>query len=502
MDALNQVLHNRGINQDDRFDIILKIMDGKTHDYKEVEDILNSFDYSNQDLIQELFMKMGSKYTKKNLDQFYTPLTISNFISKWMDPEKTVIDPAGGTGDLLVFHKGHKTIWDIDEKVVKLCKLNYGLRKDNNILIDCKDSLKGWESFVETWDYVVMNPPFGTNTVVRDENILKNFTMGHNKKKQEIGVMFIELGLKLLKENGTMFVIVPTGYLNNKQHKELRDMLLQNKIVASISLPENTFKRSGTGVDTCLLIFQKTVCINYDIKMAKLKNIGYELSKKNTPILYKRDRKTGNNILDESGNKIINNDFNHFEEFVEKVNITKISNTILGVERYMKEYVEYSSKGTPIKSFCKIIKNGTKIDKEGLYKYIDISKVNTPFYTWSELYGWELPSRARYLVKKNDILVSRLKGKISYCMILQDQENLIVTNGFVVIRPNTIGDMYTIFSNIMKKEFQVQHNTLTTGSIMATISDEDFSNIKIYEGDSGIESLVKAIEKFQNLSLC
>jgi len=228
MDEINQALHNLGVNQDDRLDVLMKILNTKADDYKELRDILGKLNYSNHELIQELFMKIGSKYTKKDLDQFYTPLTISKFISMWMKPGKKAIDPAGGTGDLLVFYNGHRTIWDIDERVVKLCNFNYSLRgsADLQISTDCKDSLQDWEHLVETWDYVTMNPPFGTNTTIKDENILKNFVLGRNRKKQEIGLLFIELGINLLKKNGTMFVIVPTGYLNNKQNKEVRELLL------------------------------------------------------------------------------------------------------------------------------------------------------------------------------------------------------------------------------------------------------------------------------------
>ena len=124
-----------------------------------------------------------------------------------------------------------------------------------------------------------MNPPFGSNTVITDKKILNKFELGKGKKKQEIGILFLELGLKLLKENGILFIIVPSGYVGNgnKTCSEMRDLILKNRLIASISLPENTFKRSGTGVNTYLLIIQKKTSPTeetYNILISKLVSTG------------------------------------------------------------------------------------------------------------------------------------------------------------------------------------------------------------------------------------
>jgi type I restriction-modification system DNA methylase subunit len=65
-----------------------------------------------------------------------------------------------------------------------------------------------------------------------------------------------------LKENGVLFIILPSGYIGNKNktYTELRKFILQYKVLGIFELPKNTFKRSGTGVNTALLIIQKTEC--------------------------------------------------------------------------------------------------------------------------------------------------------------------------------------------------------------------------------------------------
>ena len=118
-------------------------------------------------------------------------------------------------------------------------------------------------------------------------------------------------------------------------------------------------------------------------------------------------------------------------------------------------------------------------DKTKLYTYLDITEVNTPMYNGKKLYGHELPQRAKYLIKKNDIIVSRLKGKISFTIIVDDNPNLIASNGFCVLRPLNIDNIPIILGNLFSSKFKIQHNSLATGSIMESISDNDIMNILI-----------------------
>ena len=166
-----------------------------------------------------------------------------------------------------------------------IISINYELNKQSEYQMVCKNSLANFETEIGQYDYATMNPPFGSSTVVTDKVILDKFELGKGKKKQEIGILFIELGLKLLKNNGILFIIVPAGYVGNGNNNcsELRGILLKNKLLASIELPKNTFKRSGTGVNTYLLIIQKkeTLIVEpYEIFITSIENIGYNLTKK------------------------------------------------------------------------------------------------------------------------------------------------------------------------------------------------------------------------------
>jgi type I restriction enzyme M protein len=531
INQINQLFHNKGVRQEERFNALIGLLENKNEQnkYKDIYELLNSLDYNNKELIQELFMLIGSKYTKYNLDQFYSPLTISKFISSFMMNDRTAIDPAGGTGDLLLYYNGNKTIWDIDENALKLCKFNYELNKQKNYNLVCKNSLEDFEDSLKKYDYVVMNPPFGSSTVITESTILNKFILGKGKKKQEIGILFLELGLKLLKDDGLLFIIVPSGYVGNgnKNCEEMRSIILENRLIASINLPENTFKRSGTGVNTYLLVIQKKEIKmeSYTIFISKIDNIGYNLSKKDTPLKYKIVKETGDIITDSEGKKVLDNDLEQLKEqidcFVNQNNIKEINvkshslreyeeigsdmltETILDVKRYLRTYLDIVEKmkknnATTVSKLGKILNKTSKIEKTKQYKYIDISEITSPLYSHKALYGWELPSRAKYEVKKYDILVSKLEGTMSYCVILNDDNNYIVTNGVCVIRPNDMNSLYILFANIMSRDFVVQREAFLTGSIMASLADTDIEGLYI-DKNVDIEGTKKIIETLETL---
>jgi hypothetical protein len=158
-----------------------------------------------------------------------------------------------------------------------------------------------------------------------------------------------------------------------------------------------------------------------------------------------------------------------------------------------------TSGAVPLNTLCKIITTPTKINKTKLYKYIDISEINSPLYGYKPLYGWELPSRAKYTLKKYDILVSKLEGTMSYCVILDDNENYISTNGVSVLRPNNLESLYILLSNIMSKNFRHQHNAYLTGSIMASVTDENMEEFLIDDKSVDIDSTIKILETLEIL---
>jgi len=522
LDEINQYLHNKGVELEERYNIITTILLDKNTDtiftvfgkdtIEWVKTKLSTVSIDKNEIYQIIFMFFGNHYFKKQLDQFYTPMTICNFINSLLIPGKTAIDPACGTGDLLNQYQGDITLVDKSAVVLEMTKFI----KDqigNNATIQNKDSLKELITTTDKYDYCILNPPFGTKTVTKDKNILNLYELGKGRPKQEIGILFVELGLKLLKKKGVMFAIVPNGYLGNTKgdYVTMRQLIMEKyTLLGIVKLPDNAFARSGAGVATSILIIQnKKPKKKQSIFIEDVETIGYTLNKKNTPFQYKMTE-SGHYEYDDSHNPILDEGLVNagilFQQFVFKNKIPSLKfrallskpvyqsfnkkemdeRLIFDIKRYLTIYK--TTIDLCVKNKCKTIGKYTdetakfKFEKKDpRYYYIDIKSVNTPLYNPNLYPNVLLPSRGKYKVQKNDILISKLKGKISFTVVTESKDNLIASNGFTVIRPKDEKSLVIIFANLFTEAFKIQHQSMVTGSIMETLSDDDIKNIYIEE---------------------
>jgi adenine-specific DNA-methyltransferase len=106
------------------------------------------------------------------------------------------------------------------------------------------------------FDIVIGNPPYGA---LFSEHEL-NYSKTHYQTavwRGESYLMFIEKGIKLLKEDGLLGFIIPDTILNLGFTQPTRELLLRNsKLQEIIGLPSNIF--SGATVDTIILLTEKT----------------------------------------------------------------------------------------------------------------------------------------------------------------------------------------------------------------------------------------------------
>ena len=529
LDEANQLLHNGGVLFEKRIDIILQLirskfggggLDGLVADdglRGALQELIQNTTISKEELFQKVFMFYGSKYLKKEFDQFYTPCTVGEFMCSICSPGgkaidmraepalgrptgRRAVDPASGTGDLLSHYDGAVELWDISPDVIELAKQNYAFQgKAAEAIV--RDSIADWARGAGEYDCALVNPPFGSKTVVTNPDVLKHYELGRGKKKQELGILFVERSMNLLRDGGVLAIILPNGYFGNTTAAfvELRKYILQWRCLAIIKLPQKTFSRSGTGVSTSILVLSKTRlpagAEGYPIFIDEVAEIGYELNKKNTPYKYKKGS-GGDYLLDSKGLPVLHNDLwgvrERFEAFMRGEGAGQVLNTrdldedcILDISRYLSVYKDVVAGAAgggaqPIRDFlAEDYSCSFKRDDGTEYTYLDIKEINTPLYNGKKLMGRDLPGRAKYLLRRGDILVSRLKGNIAFTVIVEDKENLVCTNGVCVLRPKNDAAGLIIFANLFTAEFRVQHQALTTGSIMETLSDDDIKNIVI-----------------------
>ena len=118
------------------------------------------------------------------------------------------------------------------------------------------------------------------------------YSLGQRKNrlfKQELGILFIERCINLLKIGGILSIILPNGYLTNPSLKYIREFLISSgRIIGVISLPEGVFKKSDAGGFTTILFFKKEkIQGNYKIFIDVANKIGFQQTKKNIPKIFK-----------------------------------------------------------------------------------------------------------------------------------------------------------------------------------------------------------------------
>ena len=240
--------------------------------------------------------------------QFRTPRHIIDFIVKIINPQKheVIIDPACGTAGFLVSAYQHVKSqhdlqgggsslsvpdltrladnlkgYDISPEMTKLAMANMYLHtQDKNPNIDNYDTLTSADHWNEYADVMLANPPFMTpKGGIRPHT---RFRVSATKAE----VLFVDYIASHLNEHGRAGIIVPQGIIFQSQnaYRQLRRFLLDESLVAVISLPAGVFK-PYSGVKTSILILDKVVAPTTDhVAFFNVANDGFDLGDQRRPI--------------------------------------------------------------------------------------------------------------------------------------------------------------------------------------------------------------------------
>jgi type I restriction enzyme S subunit len=113
--------------------------------------------------------------------------------------------------------------------------------------------------------------------------------------------------------------------------------------------------------------------------------------------------------------------------------------------------------------------------------YVDISSVSTNRIEEVTTYSsGDAPGRARRRVKHGDIIWSSVRpANRAYCLIYKPPENLIVSTGFAVIRPNAETPFTFLFFAVTSDPFVDQMTTVAKGAAYPATSFDDFKKAKL-----------------------
>ena len=132
------------------------------------------------------------------------------------------------------------------------------------------------------------------------------------------------------------------------------------------------------------------------------------------------------------------------------------------------------------------------------YKYIELADIGNQgeISSCTLAKGSELPTRARRIVHKGDVLVSSIEGSLQSCAIVPSEfDGALCSTGFYVIEPETI-NAETLLIMLKSENIQLLLKKGCSGTILTNISKEEFLKIRIPflppEIQSKIASLVQS----------
>jgi type I restriction enzyme M protein len=270
--------------------------------------VIDEFNYDHSECLGDAFEYLLSVLgSQGDAGQFRTPRHIIDFIVKILDPKKneTVLDPACGTAGFLISSykhilkantnkKGQNTLtpdekgrlaknftgYDISPDMVRLSLVNLYLHGFPDPHIHEYDTLTSQDRWNEYAEVILANPPFmSPKGGIKPHN---RFTV--QSKRSE--VLFVDYMAEHLTPKGRAGIIVPEGIIFQSQtaYKDLRKLLVDNYLVAVISLPAGVFN-PYSGVKTSILILDRSLAKNSEaIAFFKIDNDGFGLGAQRRPI--------------------------------------------------------------------------------------------------------------------------------------------------------------------------------------------------------------------------
>lgn len=280
---------------------------------------------------------MGS-FFRGNFGQYFTPREIVKFIVDVLPitHDSKVLDTSCGSGGFLLYalnkvrneateyYPNYKKdarqyakwfpYWhdfaeknlygiEINEQISRAAKMNMIIHDDGHTNVITSDGLvpdttikertgnKGFE--YGTFDFIITNPPFGSNIRQTEQAYMKTYQLGKKENDwlavksqsgddtrdgQQSEVLFLEQDYKFLKDGGMLAIVLPDGILTNSSMQYVRTLLEDwFRIVAVVSMPQTAFSANGAGVKSSVLFLKKWGKAQTEKLISQKKNIEQRL---------------------------------------------------------------------------------------------------------------------------------------------------------------------------------------------------------------------------------
>ena len=124
--------------------------------------------------------------------------------------------------------------------------------------------------------------------------------------------------------------------------------------------------------------------------------------------------------------------------------------------------------------------NDSVSEYEGVRPFLSTGDLNLSTISNLEFHTYlEKPSRANLNVSNGDIILARMQGTVKVKVIQKEDENIIVSTGFLVLRPKNNADNKYLFHLLKSSSFQNEKDKLCTGATQKAINNSNFEKIEI-----------------------
>lgn len=388
------------------------------------------------------------------------------------------IDIAGFIDDNLKETAGH-TIFQIEaDKNVRLIQAIIADMAKLNLKFIADEVFGLSEEYIGKFDKIIVKMPYfkplRTDKYVENIYRIKDALYRKGIKRVNIsGLGYLLFITDFLSDNGKLVALIPQGHLINNSDREVRQYLIDNKMVECIiTLPANLL--SYTNVSMNILVISHN---NAQVKMVDASQ--YFTVGRRQNILSSENMQTMlgavhgiDNYKDVSIEDIISNDYSFLpKRYIEEVPI-------------FENEVEFGN-------IIKEIRRGIHIPASRLDELLSKEETDYQYLSMANFYNinQDLPylknvdrRMERYSLSTNDIIISKNGAPVKVGIVpdMKSNKHIIANGNVYIIRLNeTLANPYYIKALFESETGMQLLSSITAGAVIPTISLDSLKSLKI-----------------------
>jgi len=197
---------------------------------------------------------------KKVLGQFFTPPQLAAWMVEvslsFLRRREWMLDPACGEGVFLepALAYGFSQVEGVEMDPSVFARGAERLGNAPGVWLRQANALDLLPELEGRFDLVATNPPFSAKYGrLKEARHLERFELGKGRRSEAIEVLFLELSVRALREDGVLAIVLPEGLFANLPYRRVREWLFRHTTpMAIVSLSRRFFPAK-----TCVLFARK-----------------------------------------------------------------------------------------------------------------------------------------------------------------------------------------------------------------------------------------------------